>query len=62
MCEYCRQAPCDPRCPNAEEVVVCLCWNCCNEIREGDDMYDINGEHWCENCIDDAHTYAELEE
>jgi hypothetical protein len=42
--------------------VVFTCWNCGGEIHEGDDVYDINGEHWCEECIDNAHGYAELED
>ena len=63
MCDYCRQTPCDSRCPNAPEPrVICTCWNCGNEIREGDDIYDINEEYWCDDCINDAHHYVELED
>lgn len=63
MCDMCLRWPCDPRCPNAPEPpVVFTCWNCGREIREGEDVYDINGEHWCQECIDDAHKYAELED
>ena len=63
MCDICWSTPCNPRCPNAPEPpVVFTCWNCGAEIYAGDDVYEINGEHWCENCIDDAHSYAEVEE
>jgi hypothetical protein len=62
MCDMCHRYPCHPSCPNAPEPpVVCLCWQCGDEIYEGDNVYDINGEPWCERCIEDACHTAELE-
>ena len=60
MCEICHRTPCHPRCPNADEpAVVCLCANCGDEIHEGDEVYNINDELWCENCVRDCHCTAE---
>lgn len=63
MCEVCRQYPCHPRCPNAPEPpVVCHCDNCNEKIHEGEEMYVIGYEKFCESCIDNGRTYAELDE
>lgn len=63
MCDYCRQTPCDHRCPNAPDPVpVCECDHCGKDIYEGDTIYKINDEVWCEECTDDARTYAEYQE
>ena len=52
-----------PRCPNAPEPpVVCLCCQCGKEIYEGDEIYDINDEKWCEECVNGCRSTAELEE
>lgn len=60
MCELCRQNPCDPRCPNAPEpAVVCLCCQCGREIYEGEDLYDIGDERWCESCVKGTRRTAE---
>ncbi len=60
MCDVCRQNPCHPRCPYAPEPpVVHNCIHCKAAIREGDEYYNIDGEPWCEDCISNAHTYAE---
>ena len=63
MCEICRHSPCHPRCPNAPEPpVVCVCSQCGEGIYEGDEFYDIHGEEWCENCIEDCVRTAEVDE
>lgn len=60
MCEICLKAPCDPRCPNAPgPKPVFICSGCGNEIYDGDDYWNIMGEQFCENCIDDAKGTAE---
>ena len=61
MCADCRQSVCSPRCPNAPEPkVVHTCINCGENIVEGDSYYNIDGEAWCESCISDCLTDAEL--
>lgn len=63
MCDICLHSPCLPQCPNAPPPpVVFTCYNCGEPIYEGDNYYDIEGEAWCEECIDDALKTAELEE
>lgn len=63
MCEICLQSPCHPRCPNAQDPpVVCPCCQCGNEIYEGDEVYDINDEKWCESCVKECCHIAELDE
>jgi hypothetical protein len=63
MCDFCRQTPCHPRCPNAPKPpVVYRCCQCGGEIYEGDEFYDINGEKWCEECVHDCRSTAELDE
>ena len=62
MCDICLQTPCSPRCPNAPEPpVVCLCANCEREIHDGDGVYEINDEKWCERCINQCYTTAEVD-
>ncbi len=60
MCEVCRQIPCHPRCPNApESPIIHKCIHCGVKIREGDTYYNVDGEPWCEECIDNSRTTAE---
>ena len=59
MCEVCGYAKCPAGCPNAKPVVSCICWNCGQEIYVGDTVYEINGEIWCEHCIDQCEKEAE---
>lgn len=60
MCEICLRTPCHPQCPNASEPEpVYECDNCGCGIFDGDDVYDINGERWCAECIDFARDTAE---
>lgn len=61
MCDVCRQFPCDPRCPNAPEPPsVFVCSGCGDNIYDGDDYYEVMGEQFCQNCIDDARKVAEF--
>ena len=60
MCDICRQAPCHPRCPNAPELIsVYVCSGCGHDIYEGEDVYDIFGEQFCERCIEESARFAE---
>jgi hypothetical protein len=63
MCDICLSTPCLPQCPNAPDPpMVYKCINCGEKILEGDGYYDIDGEIWCEDCIEDCHREAEVEE
>lgn len=63
MCDICRQSPCHPRCPNADDpVTVFVCSGCGRSIKEGDDYWDIMGEQFCERCINKAQKVAEYDE
>lgn len=60
MCHICLQTPCHPRCPNANEPdLFALCVNCDRKIFEGDDYYELDGEPWCEDCIEKSRKTAE---
>ncbi len=62
MCQECRMTPCNPRCPNAPEPKsVFICSNCGESIRDGDDYWEIMGEQFCEDCIDEAKKVAEYD-
>lgn len=53
MCEVCRQYPCHPRCPNAEEVVIGCCTFCKSEILKGYDYYELpDGELADTDCVE----------
>ena len=63
MCELCRQHPCSSRCPNAPDPpAVFICSGCGQEIYEGEDYWDIMGEQFCEDCIDEARRIAIYED
>lgn len=66
MCDVCGAGGffCTKNCPEQETgpEVVCLCAQCGNEIYEGDDIYDINEEKWCEECVNGYRGTAELDE
>lgn len=50
MCEICRQHPCHPACPNAdEEPVIANCVDCGRELYEGDKVF----KGVCEDCMRD---------
>ena len=60
MCDICLQHPCHPRCPNAPEpasVTECIC--CGEKIYSGDGYYDVDGEPWCEDCMNKCYKFAE---
>lgn len=40
--------------------VICICSECGAEIFEGEKYYNINGEPWCEECIEGTIKYAEI--
>lgn len=61
MCEVCRQTPCCSGCPNAEPTRICICEMCGEDIYEGETMYVIDDYKYCENCIDQCKTYAEID-
>lgn len=59
MCSECRQHPCHPRCPNADEPKAKYeCDMCSRGIYEDDTMYKIYGNVYCEDCINNCRTYA----
>lgn len=63
MCDICRQSPCHPRCPNAPgPKPVFVCSGCGQDIYEGEDYWDVLGEQFCEDCIDQARGVAEYVE
>lgn len=62
MCEECLQFPCHPRCPNAPDPpAVFECFGCGRDICDGEDFWNILGEHFCEQCIDNAKGVAEYD-
>lgn len=62
MCDICVSSPCIPGCPNAPDPPqVYVCSGCGDPIYDGDDYWDLMGEQWCENCIDDARKEAVYE-
>lgn len=62
MCEICLQHPCPPRCPNAPEPpTVYICSGCGDLIHDGEDFWNILGEQFCSECIDEAKGVAEYD-
>lgn len=62
MCEHCYQWPHLPGCPNAPEPhTVFICSGCGHEIYEGQNVWHILGEQFCECCIDEAQEVAEYD-
>ena len=60
MCSECWQHPCHPQCPNAPEPEpVFVCDGCGQEIYEGEDVWRIQNEVYCEDCIDGFRSTAE---
>lgn len=59
LCEYCGQLPHHPRCPNAPDPQsVYICSGCGRSICEGDHVWHLMGEQWCEDCVDNAREEA----
>jgi hypothetical protein len=51
----CHKDPCHSSCPNAEEDLVAYsCDWCGNEIYAGNDCYEFDSIHVCEECMDDC--------
>ena len=59
MCEICLKTPCANTCPNSDVRPVCVCVSCGFDIYEDEKIYKIDGEIWCESCIDDCVGYAQ---
>jgi hypothetical protein len=59
MCSICHSTPCRPQCPNAEEKAVKVCIGCGADIIDGETYYDIDGEPFCEDCINASKRVAE---
>ena len=59
MCGICLMNPCHPSCPNAPEPpTVYICSGCGEPIVDGEYVWHILGEQFCETCIDNARTEA----
>lgn len=62
MCEICLKVPCDSRCPNAPEPPhVYICSGCGESIYDGEDVWHIMGEQFCEICINNAREVAQYD-
>jgi hypothetical protein len=60
MCNVCRQAPCHPQCPNADEPKpIFRCAWCKGEIHYDDYYYEIDDCIVCEDCISKCRKTAE---
>ena len=54
MCDICLRTPCDSRCPNAPEpLAVYTCKYCEDDILEGEDYFELDGEYYHEGCFED---------
>lgn len=54
MCDLCLSFPCLPGCPNGSEgTEIERCAECGEPIHDGDKFCYIDGEVYCESCIDD---------
>lgn len=54
MCKICHYTPCLSGCPNAPDPPpVTHCCSCGEPIIPGDEYGIIDGEVWCEGCLDD---------
>lgn len=54
MCDICRTHPCRPSCPNAPEPpAVATCTRCKGEVLVGEEFAVIDGDPYCESCLED---------
>lgn len=53
MCDICMKSPHDPRCPNATVDASYICEFCQEPIADGDVCYELDGDHWHEECFND---------
>lgn len=61
MCDVCRQYPCHPQCPNADEPEVYAHCEICDEpIYDGDEYYNLDGHKYCEACVQSGYRTAEV--
>lgn len=44
--------------PEDRRRFVCKCSSCRDSILDGDIVFDLEGENFCESCVDDAHEVA----
>lgn len=62
-CEYCRQYPHHPRCPEAPPPpIYARCDSCGTKIYDGDEYYEIEGNNYCEACVQGSYKTAEVED
>lgn len=55
MCDICMVSPCAAGCPNAPDPdTVFTCKHCGEPIVVGDDYYEMDGDHWHEDCFRDC--------
>lgn len=55
MCSVCMRTPCDPRCPNAPDPqTVYTCKYCGEPIVQGDEFFEVDGDHYHEDCFTDC--------
>lgn len=63
MCDICRQTPCHPCCPNAPDpVAIYTCKYCGEDIVEGDEYVEIDGDYYHEECFEDCAAVILLEQ
>ena len=63
ICEICKKNRCDAQCPNAPEPpVIHECEICGESIREGETLYRLEGNIYCEDCVSNAREEAEWTE
>lgn len=63
MCDICLKSPCHPRCPNSlGPTPVFICSHCGHDILDGDRVWNVMGEQFCEECIDSFESVAEAED
>lgn len=74
MCDVCHRHPCAHGCPNEEPpATVFICKYCEEPIEDGEDYFEIDGDHYHEDCFKDVapsillerygatHGYAEVD-
>lgn len=57
MCDICLSSPCLPGCPNAPDPPsIGECEHCHYPVYVGDNYADIDGELYCEDCLNNFST------
>ncbi len=63
MCEFCGRSTCDCRCPNAPDPkTVAICKSCKEPICEGEDMIELDGSYYHDDCFGDCAVDILMEE